>query len=138
MALWCLMLWHWDMNTWRRQTSNSMDMTPTRPGKPVIYNTTEIQAMVYKNFLWNDSNQTYFWLSILPWGKYDFFSSVFFGKLVFRNNRPLFPIVKSGLRKTLVKEKHIREILNNLSIHKPMNSDRMHPQLWWELTDVIV
>lgn len=38
-------------------------------------------------------------------------ASVFFGKLVFRNHRPLCSVAKSGVRKTLVDKNHLREIL---------------------------
>lgn len=67
----------------------------------------------------------------------DFCASVFFGKLVFRNHKPLCPVAKSVVRKTLVEDNHIREILNNLNILKPMKPDRKHPQVLWELTDVM-
>lgn len=69
----------------------------------------------------------------------DFCTSVSFGKLVFSNHRPLCPVKKSGVRKTsLVEENCIRQILSNLNVHKPMMPDRKHPQVLWELIDVIV
>lgn len=37
-----------------------------------------------------------------------------------------------------MEENCIRQILSNLNVHKPMMPDRKHPQVLWELIDVIV